>query len=88
MKYLLPFILILFVAILLRPDFGVSKSESNLQSHPRPTNGIEIPENYEDGSTKNLKKEWFKAIHSSSSETNWRQVELQNTLNKLSLIQI
>ena len=50
--------------------------------HPRPTNGIEIPENMEDGSTKDLKKAWFEATHSSAPETDWRRIELENTYHK------
>jgi len=50
--------------------------------HPRPTNGIEIPPTMEDGSTKDLKKAWFEAIHSCAPETNWRQIETQNMLAK------
>ena len=78
MKYFLPLLFIPLVLVFL----GRDNQEPVEVDHPRPTNGIEIPENFEDGSTKNLKKAWFEAIHSSSPDTDWRQVELENNLNK------
>ena len=48
--------------------------------HPRPTNGVPIPGNMEDGSTKNLKKAWFEAIHGGHPDTDWRKIERDNQL--------
>lgn len=50
--------------------------------HPQPTDGIHIPDSMEDGSTRNLKKEWFEAIHSCSDSTDWRAVERATMLSK------
>lgn len=77
-KYLFPFILICYILIGLKPK----EVSAPTVEHPRPTNGIEIPENMEDGSTKDLKKAWFEATHSSAPETDWRSIELENTYHK------
>ena len=79
MKYFLS-LLIIFLSLVV--FVKQQNRELVFNSHPRPTNGIEIPENMEDGSTKDLKKAWFEAIHSCASETDWRKIENNNTLNK------
>ena len=76
------YFLIIIVLGLLSICWFIQKNQSVVDL-PIPTNGNTIvKEGAEEGDNQTLRENWFKLMHSSAPETNWKAIEYQTSMNR------